>query len=138
MGVSISSQIKLRQIEELKNKMNECSRKCATISEILKMKGIDVKGLESQGLSSEDLALLGSYFTLKNEQVSCLNNMITVQNDERSFESSNMSYNAYEKEKQFRERQIEEDKRMQNKIMEEKAQIEKSNEEKNNYEMDLR
>ncbi len=65
MGVSISSQIKLRQIEELKNKMNECSRKCATISEILKMKGIDVKGLESQGLSSEDLALLGSYFTLK-------------------------------------------------------------------------
>ena len=133
MGVSISSQTKLRQIEELKNKMNECSRKCATISSILKLKGIDVKGLESQGLSSEDLALLGSYFTLKNEQVSCLNNMISVQNGELSFESSNMSYNAYEKEKQFRERQIEEDKRMQNKIMEEKSQIKK-----NNYELDSR
>lgn len=133
MGVSISSQTKLRQIEELKNKMNECSRKCATISGILKLKGIDVKGLENQGLSSEDLALLGSYFTLKNEQVSCLNNMIAVQNGELSFESSNMSYNAYEKEKQFRERQIEEDKRIQNKIMEEKSQIEKSN-----YELDSR
>lgn len=126
MGVSVQDNSRLRKIEELKAKIDYCNNLCATISELLKQRGIDISGLANIGLSSDEMSMIANYFICKNEQINLMCESTTLKTEEYSSQTKNQSFNHLEADKRIMEIKAQEETYRQNKHAEEKSQEEKS------------
>lgn len=133
MPVSVYNESRIRQINLLKDKMNMCSRKCATIMSDLKDRGIDISGLANMGLSQDEMKMIANYFTVKNEQVDLSCDIKTIENDEISMQSRNRELNHFEADKEIQARKQEEERQREAKHNEEKAASERAWQENNRF-----
>lgn len=136
MSVNVQNNSRLRQLEELKSKMNMRGRQCATIMAELKTRGIDISGIANMELSQEEIKMIANYFTFKNEQINLSCDVKLIENDEMDSQSRNRELNQLEADKKIQARKQEEERCRQEHQSQEKASAEKSWYENNRAELE--
>lgn len=126
MSVNVQNASRMKLLEELKDKMNRRSRQCSTIMANLKSRGIDISGIANMGLSQEEMKMVATYFTFKNEQINLSCDVKAIENEEMDSQTRNRELNQLEADRKIQARKQEEERQREIKQNEERAAAEKS------------
>ncbi len=124
MSVNVQNASRMKLLEELKSKMNMRSRQCSTIMTKLKLRGIDISGIANMGLSQEEMKMVATYFTFKNEQINLSCDVKAIENEEMDSQTRNRELNQLEADRKIQARKQEEERQREIKQDEEKTAAE--------------
>lgn len=124
MSVNVQNASRMKLLEELKSKMNMRSRQCSTIMAELKLRGIDISGIANMGLSQEEMKMVATYFTFKNEQINLSCDVKAIENEEMDSQTRNRELNQLEADRKIQARKQEEERQREIKQDEEKTAAE--------------
>ena len=124
MSVNVQNASRMKLLEELKSKMNMRSRQCSTIMTELKLRGIDISGIANMGLSQEEMKMVATYFTFKNEQINLSCDVKAIENEEMDSQTRNRELNQLEADRKIQARKQEEERQREIKQDEEKTAAE--------------
>jgi len=121
MSVNVQNASRMKLLEELKSKMNMRSRQCSTIMTELKLRGIDISGIANMGLSQEEMKMIATYFTFKNEQINLSCDVKAIENEEMDSQTRNRELNQLEADRKIQARKQEEERQREIKQDEERT-----------------
>ena len=121
MSVNVQNASRMKLLEELKSKMNMYSKQCSTIMTELKLRGIDISGIANMGLSQEEMKMVATYFTLKNEQINLSCDVKAIENEEMDSQTRNRELNQLEADRKIQARKQEEERQREIKQDEERT-----------------
>lgn len=97
------------------------SKQCSTIMTELKLRGIDISGIANMGLSQEEMKMVATYFTLKNEQINLSCDVKAIENEEMDSQTRNRELNQLEADRKIQARKQEEERQREIKQDEERT-----------------